>query len=92
MAAQLRIEDLRKLDEWLHNRLDTLTEEMDEERKSRRDVIDVVKKGSWTYQLVSVRCGKAGCHCSDGAAHGPYWYGYRKVKGRTVSKYIGKKF
>jgi hypothetical protein len=90
MAAQLRIEDLRKLDAWLHDRLDTLAEEREEVRKSLRDVIEVVKKGSWTYQLESVRCGKEGCHCSDGSGHGPYWYGYRKEKGRTVSKYIGK--
>src|SRR5215510_3208314 len=81
MAAQLQIEDLRKLDAWLHDRLNTLAEEREEERKSLRDVIEVVKKGSWTYQLESVRCGSW-----------TNWYGYRKEKGRTVSKYIGKKF
>jgi Family of unknown function (DUF6788) len=53
-------------------------------------LIDVVKKGSWTYQLETVRCGKEGCHCNEETAHGPYWYGYRRENGRTKSKYIGK--
>jgi Family of unknown function (DUF6788) len=90
MATQLRIEDLRKLDQWIHERLVTLAEERDKEKKSRRHVIDVVKKGSWTYQLETVRCGKEGCHCNEETAHGSYWYGYRKENGRTQSKYIGK--
>ncbi|MCG3143148.1 MAG: hypothetical protein HONDAALG_00469 [Gammaproteobacteria bacterium] len=90
MAAQLGADDLRKLDQWLHDRLDRLEQEERVEKKSRREVIDVVKKGSWTYQLEAVRCGKEGCHCKDGQGHCPYWYGYRKEGGRTISKYIGK--
>ncbi len=90
MAAQLRGDDLRRLDQWIHDRLGRLTQEESAEKKSRRDVIDVVKKGGWTYQLESVRCGKEGCHCNEGQGHGPYWYGYRKEGGRTTSKYIGK--
>ena len=33
-----------------------------------------------------VSCGR-GC---KGCPHGPYWYGYYKAKGRTISFYIGK--
>jgi len=90
MASQLGTDDLWKLDRWIHDRLDKLTQEGRAEKKSRRDVIDVVKKGSWTYQLEAVRCGKEECHCNEGQGHGPYWYGYRKEGGRTISKYIGK--
>ena len=36
-------------------------------------------------------CGKPGCRkCREGIGHGPYWYSYRVVDGRTISTYIGK--
>lgn len=48
--------------------------------------------GGVTYQLQRVKCGKKKCgRCRGGPAHGPYWYAYWSAKGRTRSKYIGKK-
>lgn len=44
-----------------------------------------------TYHLQVSYCGKASCHrCRDGVGHGPYWYAYRVINGRTVRRYIGK--
>lgn len=43
-----------------------------------------------TYRQQYTRCGKQRCRkCKEGAGHGPYWYAYWSVNGRTVSKYIG---
>ena len=43
-----------------------------------------------TYRQQFTRCGKQRCRkCKEGAGHGPYWYAYWSVNGRTVSKYIG---
>lgn len=44
-----------------------------------------------TYRLVSVRCGKENCKCTQGSGHGPYWYAFWSEQGKTKSKYIGKK-
>ncbi|HET8914026.1 MAG TPA: DUF6788 family protein, partial [Ktedonobacteraceae bacterium] len=44
-----------------------------------------------TYHQQVSYCGKARCRkCKEGVGHGPYWYAYRNVKGRTVRTYIGK--
>jgi hypothetical protein len=48
---------------------------------------DPVSVGGVTYQLRYVRCGKPRCR----RWHGPYWYSYRKVGGRVVCRYIGKR-
>jgi len=43
-----------------------------------------------TYRQQFTRCGKERCRkCKEGPGHGPYWYAYWSVNGRTVSKYIG---
>ena len=47
--------------------------------------------GKVTYRQQFTRCGKQRCHkCRQGTGHGPYWYAYWSVNGRTVSKYLGK--
>src|SRR5579884_1647592 len=47
--------------------------------------------GKVTYHQQVSYCGKPRCHrCSEGIGHGPYWYAYRVVNGRTVRSYIGK--
>ncbi|HYX48610.1 MAG TPA: DUF6788 family protein, partial [Ktedonobacteraceae bacterium] len=47
--------------------------------------------GKVTFRQQFTRCGKQRCHkCKQGAGHGPYWYAYWSVNGRTVSKYLGK--
>lgn len=44
-----------------------------------------------TYHQQVSFCGKARCRrCREGIGHGPYWYAYQTVKGRTVRTYIGK--
>lgn len=51
---------------------------------------EVVEKRSVSYQLEFVKCGKPKCKCARGKGHGPYWYSYRRVGGKVVSKYIKK--
>lgn len=47
--------------------------------------------GKVTYHQQVSYCGKPRCRrCSEGIGHGPYWYAYRIVNGRTVRSYIGK--
>jgi predicted ATPase/DNA-binding SARP family transcriptional activator len=44
-----------------------------------------------TYHQQVSYCGKPRCRrCREGIGHGPYWYAYRVVNGRTVRTYIGK--
>ncbi|MGH2482215.1 MAG: hypothetical protein ACRDHW_21400 [Ktedonobacteraceae bacterium] len=44
-----------------------------------------------TYHQQVSYCGKERCRkCREGIGHGPYWYAYQLVKGRTVRTYIGK--
>lgn len=56
--------------------------------KPGREVVEQRAIGSVSYQLEKIKCGK-GC---KGCPHGPYWYGYYRKKGKTVSEYIGKQF
>src|SRR5258707_15345601 len=44
-----------------------------------------------TYHQQVSYCGKPHCRrCREGIGHGPYWYAYQTVNGRTVRTYIGK--
>jgi tetratricopeptide (TPR) repeat protein len=44
-----------------------------------------------TYRQQVNFCGKSNCRkCQQGIGHGPYWYSYQVVDGRTVRTYIGK--
>src|SRR5215469_6000024 len=44
-----------------------------------------------TYRQQISFCGKPRCRkCQQGIGHGPYWYSYQVISGRTVRKYIGK--
>jgi hypothetical protein len=46
-----------------------------------------------TYRQQVNFCGKSNCRkCQQGIGHGPYWYSYQVVDGRTVRTYIGKIF
>ena len=46
--------------------------------------------GKTYHQQVSY-CGKSRCkRCREGIGHGPYWYAYQTVNGRTTRTYIGK--
>ncbi|HJT55206.1 MAG TPA: AAA family ATPase, partial [Ktedonobacteraceae bacterium] len=47
--------------------------------------------GKVTYRQHVSFCGKPQCRkCRDGIGHGPYWYAYQVVDGRSVRTYIGK--
>src|SRR5947209_20284359 len=44
-----------------------------------------------TYHQQVSYCGKPRCRrCREGVVHGPYWYAYQTVGGRTIRTYIGK--
>jgi DNA-binding SARP family transcriptional activator len=44
-----------------------------------------------TYHQQVSYCGKPRCRrCREGIGHGPYWYAYQTVDGRTTRTYIGK--
>jgi predicted ATPase len=44
-----------------------------------------------TYRQQINFCGKPRCRkCREGIGHGPYWYSYQVVDGRTIRTYIGK--
>jgi hypothetical protein len=60
-------------------------------RMGRGPVEQAFSSSGVTYQLERIKCGKPRCGCVRGALHGPYWYAYWKSKGRTRSKYVGKK-
>src|SRR5579884_4432321 len=48
--------------------------------------------GKITYHQQVSYCGKPRCRkCQEGVGHGPYWYAYKTVNGRTSRIYIGKR-
>ncbi|HZO73749.1 MAG TPA: DUF6788 family protein [Ktedonobacteraceae bacterium] len=47
--------------------------------------------GKVTYHQQVSYCGKPRCRkCREGTGHGPYWYRYQTIEGRTTRTYIGK--
>src|SRR5690349_8683967 len=48
--------------------------------------------GKITYHQQVSYCGKSRCRkCREGIGHGPYWYAYQTINGKTLRSYIGKK-
>jgi DNA-binding SARP family transcriptional activator/Tfp pilus assembly protein PilF len=44
-----------------------------------------------TYHQQVSYCGKPNCRrCREGIGHGPYWYAYQTINGRTIRTYVGK--
>jgi predicted ATPase/two-component SAPR family response regulator len=44
-----------------------------------------------TYHQQVSYCGKPRCRkCREGTGHGPYWYAYQTIDGRTTRTYVGK--
>ncbi len=88
---RLSLADKQALQTWL-------SEEIEQEQHPpaikpvpNREVVETALIGRITYQSELIRCGKSKCCCAtQGKLHGPYWYGYRKEKGRLKSWYIGK--
>lgn len=53
------------------------------------DIVEMDDK--LTYRQQVAFCGKTSCRkCREGTGHGPYWYSYQVVDGRTIRTYIGK--
>src|SRR5436309_5697002 len=49
------------------------------------------KNSKITYHQQVSYCGKPRCRkCREGTGHGPYWYAYKTVDGRTTRSYVGK--
>src|SRR5436309_15288244 len=49
------------------------------------------KNSKITYHQQVSYCGKPRCKkCREGTGHGPYWYSYKTVNGRTTRTYVGK--
>ncbi|MEL6353272.1 MAG: DUF6788 family protein [Cyanobacteria bacterium J06627_28] len=89
---RLPLDEKQALKEWLTGEIESELIAPDVENKAGREVVKTAKEGRTTYQAELVRCGKPNCRCADGESlHGPYWYGYRKEKGKLKSWYIGKK-
>lgn len=50
-----------------------------------------MSNGKVTYHQQVSYCGKPRCRrCREGVGHGPYWYSYQTVGGRTIRSYVGK--
>ena len=88
----LSLNQLRKLDDWLHE-LIRRAEESDRTEPSspRKQTANDRTLNGKTYRLESVRCGKEKCKCTRGKLHGPYWYCYWSEQGSTKSQYVGKR-
>jgi hypothetical protein len=78
--------ELLELRDLVDDLLAALDEPPDPPTRASREVVRRTARGSVTYQLERVYCGKA-CR---GCPHGPYWYAYYRSGGRVVSRYIGK--
>jgi hypothetical protein len=87
----LSLDQLRKLDDWLHELIRRAEEVAREEKpSSRKQTVAEQTLENKTYRLESIRCGKENCKCARGKLHGPYWYSYTRVKDKVTSQYIGK--
>lgn len=63
------------------------TAEKEEVRAKSERPPSLNEDGAWTLRQEKVLCGKPNC----AKLHGPYWYGYRTLGGRTKKQYFGKK-
>jgi hypothetical protein len=92
LVRKLSLEQMRKLDEWLHE-LIRRAEEIARAgpRPAGKQIVEERTHENKTYRLEGIRCGKDNCRCARGKLHGPYWYSYTRVKDKVKSQYIGKK-
>jgi hypothetical protein len=90
-ARELSLDQIRRLDTWLHDLIRKEVGAKRKERSSRREVVEERSVDNRTYRLEGIRCGKEKCKCAQGQLHGPYWYAYWSEGGKTKTQYIGKK-
>jgi hypothetical protein len=92
VVRSLSLDQLKRLDEWLHELIRRADEsDRKEKSSSRKRIVDERTLDNKTYRLESIRCGKENCKCSRGKLHGPYWYSYSRAQDKVISQYIGKK-
>ncbi len=89
-VRKLPLSQLGELDEWLHELLKMGEEAAQADGTSRKQTIAERTRDNKTYRLEGIRCGKENCKCTRGKLHGPYWYSYFSLNGRTKSEYVGK--
>ena len=88
---RLSLVEKQALQSWLSKEIEEELQPPAVTTATGREVVKTDQVGLITYQSELVKCGKSNCRCADGEKlHGPYWYGYRKEKGRLKSWYIGK--
>lgn len=88
----LSLNQLRKLDERLHELIRSIEEAgRAEQPSSPKQTVAVRTLGNRTYRLESIHCGKEKCKYARGKLYGPYWYSYARVTDKVISQYIGKK-
>jgi hypothetical protein len=87
----LTLDQLRKLDEWLHELISRAEEAARAEQSAtRKRTVAEQTLDNMAYRLESIPCGKENCKCARGKLHGPYWYSYTRVEDKVTSQYIGK--
>lgn len=90
---RLALADKQVLQAWLEAEIEREQQPPEIKPAANREIVETTQVGRITYQSELVKCGKANCGCATpGSLHGPYWYGYRREKGRLKSWYIGKEF
>lgn len=84
-------DELRELDESLHERLTPATS-AEPPVSATHQVVETRRAPSRTLRLELVACGKINCKRCGGKRpeHGPYWYAYWREGKKIRSKYIGK--
>ena len=91
---KLSLGQLGQLDEWLHCLLHEVAERPKSKAAGRvpvsKQTVEERGASGKTYRLEGIKCGKEKCKCAAGKLHGPYWYCYFSVNGKTKSEYIGK--
>ena len=88
----LSLDQLRKLDAWLHELISRrVASDRAEQSSTRKRTVAERTFDNRAYRLESIRCGKEICKCTHGKPHGPYWYSYTRVEEKVTSHYIGKK-
>ena len=81
LLAALPREDQEDLTRFLHDIL--VTPEEAEARHVASLRAEVAGRAvTYTFRQEYVKCGKKGCRCAAGEAHGPYTYKYWKEDGR----------
>jgi len=68
-----------------------LPERFSKEGSPLKGTVQHQKEEKIRYYQQKAFCGKERCRkCQEKIGHGPYWYAYREIAGRTIRTYLGK--